>query len=246
LEVPWRADFAAFASDLDACTTKSDLFDALERRLQEAAGMELPPLATGRALWTLGQEAFQEWYLGDAYVPNKRQPGKRGFLTDEVPIVDPAAFAGLLERLTSRGVRIGIATGRPEVETRVPLEALGWLRYFEDPCITTATDVLAAERLFPDRAPLGKPHPFSYLRSYLASDDVEAVLSHPLPLPPEEAARVLIVGDSVADRLAARSMGCRFAAVLTGLEGEAARAQFEALESDYVLDNVLALSELFR
>jgi phosphoglycolate phosphatase-like HAD superfamily hydrolase len=47
------------------------------------------------------------------------------------------------------------------------------------------------------------------------------------------------VGDSLADLLAARKMGCQFAAVLTGLSGKDARSIFEKYEADYILDTVL-------
>ncbi|MCL6593873.1 MAG: HAD hydrolase-like protein, partial [Alicyclobacillus sp.] len=217
----------------------------LEQRLQAVVGTRVPAFGENRSLWQVGQETFQEWYLGDEYVPVTRQPGKRGFLKDELPIVDPAAFSAFLQRLVKRGVRMGIATGRPEIETRVPLSELGWLQWFERQRITTASDVLAAETQLPARAPLAKPHPFSYLRSYLGTADAAVVLAQPLPLAPAEAEGVLIVGDSVADRLAAQSMGCRFAAVLTGLEGEAARSQFERLNADYVFSHVLELQQLF-
>lgn len=281
--VPWHAEFASFAADLASTRNKADLFAALEARLAavaDAAGGELPPLETGRALWNLGQETFQEWYLGDEYVPETRQPGKRGFLSDEIPIVDPAAFSRLLHRLRQRGIRLGIATGRPEIETRVPLASMGWLDAFHPSAVTTASDVLAAERAHPEAGPLAKPHPYSYLRSYLGTKGPESandapatasagegtgagvsgdaigrdavadtvsparVLRHPLPLPPEEAGRLLIVGDSVADALAARAIGCRFAAVLTGLDGEKARSQFESLGVDAILNDVLELPGL--
>ena len=54
---------------------------------------------------------------------------------------------------------------------------------------------------------------------------------------------MLIVGDSVADLLAARRMGCRFAATLTGLTGEKARTKFEELGADYILEDVTRLPE---
>ncbi|MCL6443155.1 MAG: HAD hydrolase-like protein [Alicyclobacillus sp.] len=194
-----------------------------------------------RALWTVGQETFQEWYLGDRHVGHTHQPGKRGFLSDEVPIVPPAEFTRLLTSLRDAGVRLGIATGRPDIETTVPLEEQGWLQFFERRHITTASDVLRAEQAHPEAAPLAKPHPYSYLRSYLGSPDPDVVLRHPLPLPEAEARRTLIVGDSVADLLAARAIGCDFAAVLTGLEGQGARAQFEAMGCAQILNDVLDL-----
>ncbi len=54
---------------------------------------------------------------------------------------------------------------------------------------------------------------------------------------------ILVVGDSLADLLAARQMGCRFAAVLTGLSGKDARSEFEKHQADYILDSVLDIQE---
>lgn len=243
LDVP--VDFAAYESEFSGCTTKPQLFEELETALAHVVCDKSLRFDTGRALWTLGQQTFQEWYLGDAYVPQTRQPGKHGFLLDEVPIIDPPAFGALLQRMQAAGVTLGIGTGRPSIETRVPLDALGWLQHFSLTRISTASDVLDAEHARPEAAPLGKPNPFSYLRSYLATDSVQTVLETPLPLPAEVAGSTLVIGDSVADLLAARALGCRFAAVLTGLEGEAARAQFEELGCDYIWSDVLNLVELF-
>lgn len=57
-------------------------------------------------------------------------------------------------------------------------------------------------------------------------------------LPLENGHEILIVGDSIADLLAARKMGCQFAAVLTGLSGSDARYEFEKHQADYILDSV--------
>ncbi|MFS8580848.1 MAG: HAD hydrolase-like protein, partial [Novibacillus thermophilus] len=43
------------------------------------------------------------------------------------------------------------------------------------------------------------------------------------------------------DYMAAQSMGCRFAATLTGLSGKEARSKFEQLQADYICDDVLQL-----
>ena len=144
--------------------------------------------------------------------------------------------------LRDRGIVLGIGTGRPRLETEVPLRSLGLLDAFEPERIVTASEVVRAEESHPDRAPLGKPHPFTYVKGYLglkAPD--EACLDADFPLPGAE--EVLIVGDSVADLLAARRMGCRFAATLTGLTGEKARPKFEELGADYILEDVTRLPD---
>lgn len=239
------ARFADFVGEVEGASDKAGLFARLEAVLQQALP-GVTPFDHGRVLWTVCQETFQEWYVGDEHVGDTRQAGKRGFLTDEIPLVQFADFSDLLSSLHAQGVALGIATGRPELETMVPLDAIGWLSPFDRQRITTASDVLRAERTHPEAAPLSKPKPFSYLRSYLRTTDVDQVLVHPLPLPVEEAKQVLVVGDSIADLLAAQAIGCDFAAVLTGLEGADAREGFEARGADYIFDDVLGVATLFE
>ncbi len=233
--------FGDYASAYAKTKNKQELFSDINVRLHRIFSGEITPFDHEKALWTLGRTCFQEWYLGDKYNPNTRQPGKHGFLADEVPIVDPAALQSLFAYLRESDITIGVGTGRPGIETRVPLELLGWLQYFDDARVSTASDVLEAEQVAPGSAPLSKPHPFAYVRSYLAEPSPVTVLDFPLPLSEEKASETLVVGDSVADLLAARSIGCKFAAVLTGLEGEAARPQFERMGADLILRDVLEL-----
>ena len=233
--------FANALPVLNRVVSKSALFEQTDALLTEFLLETVTGFESKRALWDVGRQTFQEWYLGDQFVPETRQPGKRGFLKDEIVLVPVDEFSRLLQDCRMNGIEIGIATGRPTIETRVPLGELGWLQFFDDARITTASDVLAAEQNAPATAPLSKPHPYSYLRSYLKSLPAQEVLEFKLPLEHGVANEVLVVGDSVADCLAAQAMGSRFAAVLTGLEGEAARAQFSELGSDYILRDVLEL-----
>jgi phosphoglycolate phosphatase-like HAD superfamily hydrolase len=71
---------------------------------------------------------------------------------------------------------------------------------------------------------------------------VETCLNTPLPI--EKGEEVLVVGDSLADLLAARKMGCQFAAVLTGLSGKDARSDFEKYEADHILDTVIDVRKI--
>ncbi len=242
-------DFASFNEAMNDCHNKADLFAKVDTKLaltarQVVADGEFVSFEKERALWLFCQRTFQEWYLGDDYVKDTHQPGKRGFLTEEVPLVEPKALKQLFVDLKAAGVSLGIATGRPGTETRVPLEFFGWLEEFEMSRITTASDVLNTELAIPSAAPLAKPNPFSYLRSYLSSPDASEVLNYPLPIDASVGERTLIVGDSVADLLAARAMGCKFAAVLTGLEGQRARTQFEERGADYILDDASGVRDV--
>jgi phosphoglycolate phosphatase-like HAD superfamily hydrolase len=102
----------------------------------------------------------------------------------------------------------------------------------------TADEVLLAEKQLPEPKSLSKPHPFTYIAALYGKDTpVHECLQTSLPL--ENGHEVLIVGDSLADLLAARQMGCTFVAVLTGLSGKDARSEFEKYEAEYILDSVL-------
>ncbi|RIV26661.1 HAD family hydrolase [Alicyclobacillaceae bacterium I2511] len=240
---PVPLPFRGFIEEFSGCKNRADLFAHIEAKFASYRG-RVGLAQYCRGLWELGQTWFQEWYLGDEYLQSTVTSGKEGFLHHEIPLVSPDEFAGLLQVCRGRGITLGVATGRPDVETRVPLGELGWLRHFDPDRITTASDVLRAQGEGTSNRSLSKPDPFSYLRSYLGTQDVTQVLSTALPLPETEANQVLVVGDSVADWMAARHMGVHFAAVLTGLAGVAARPEFENLGCDYIWENALGLQQI--
>lgn len=230
---------------------KHELLLHLNQVAGDWLGVRTSAFSRNSALWELGKTIYQEWYLGEDLfrrIEGKAPgtPGKPGFLHQEIPLAPPEEIRNVLYRLRNRGIALGIGTGRPRMETEVPLRALGLLDAFEPERIITASEVVQAEKSNPDRAPLGKPHPFTYLKAFMKKDTPDkACIDAELPL--QEGDRVLIVGDSVADLLAARRMGCRFAATLTGLTGEKARAKFEELGADYILKDVTRLPEaIFR
>ncbi|TCS92346.1 HAD family hydrolase [Hazenella coriacea] len=198
--------------------------------------------------WMLGYSVYQEWYLGDQLYQetekkNPRIEGKRGFLYQEIPIVAPDRIRMILERIRAKGIVLGIGTGRRWLETKVPLTELELLSVFDADRIITASDVIQAEEAYPEYSPLGKPEPFTYVKGLLSqSATVEECIQHPLPV--AHGKKVLIVGDSVADYLAARKMGCDFAATLTGLTGQDARSKFEELKADYILNDVSEVEQI--
>ncbi|GAA4709362.1 HAD family hydrolase [Brevibacillus fulvus] len=242
-EPDFALDFAAFTADFAKSNVqKSELLLYLNELAKEHCQVETSQFSRNSQLWALCQETFQEWYLGDGRVASSigretQQPGKKGFLTDEIPIVEPAKIKEVLRELQEKGYTLGIGTGRPTIETHVPLAELGLLEHFDPQRVVTASHVLQAETAFPEKAPLAKPNPFCYVKGLLGlQQSDEQTLAYPLPIANGD--EVLIVGDSLADLLAARAIGCRFAATLTGLSGQAARSKFEQEQADYILNDV--------
>lgn len=219
--------------------------------VKEHWGINLSSGSRNSSLWKLGRSLYQEWYLGEQLFRETEgieplQLGKKGYLTEEIPLATPSELTKLLAALREKGITLGIGTGRSRLEAVVPLEEMGLLQFFDAERIVTASEVVKAEQEFPDRAPLGKPEPFTYLKGYFGQKKkIAEVLNSTLPLKRKQ--EVLIVGDSVADLLAARKMGCSFAATLTGLNGTKDKELFIELGADYIVDNVTQLLErVFR
>lgn len=230
--------------------TKRELFDYLNQLVQEKFGITTTVFSGKNVLWSVCEHTSQEWYVGDQNVLASTgkpsiQTGKKGFLQDEKTLREPKEIAQLFQSLKDVGVNIGIGTGRPELETIEPFKHLDWLRYFDLNQIVTADDVLKAEQEHPDLAPLSKPNPFTYLRA-LDSKNGSTLESIHKSLPLVDGETILVVGDSLADFLAAKQMGCRFAAVLTGLSGKDARTEFEEDNAEFILDSVLDVQELVQ
>ncbi|QRG69867.1 HAD family hydrolase [Brevibacillus choshinensis] len=239
----FTVDYASFTPDFAKGTAqKAEMLLYLNQVAKERCRVDTEMFSRNSDLWQLCQETFQEWYLGDERVAasigrETMQTGKKGFLTDEIPIVPPAEMIDLFRTLKEKGYTLGIGTGRPTIETHVPLTEMNVLEWFDPNRVVTASHVLEAEEEYPDFAPMSKPHPFSYVKGLLGlSAPNSEVFSFSLPIANGE--EVLIVGDSPADFLAARSIGCKFAATLTGLSGQEARAKFEEVKADYILDDV--------
>lgn len=236
-------DYPSFIGDFkESQAEKQELLVYLNDLAELRLGVKTSVFGRNSKLWELCQETFQEWYLGDDLVAQDigretYQQGKRGFLSDEIPIVPPSEMAETLAILKDKGIILGIGTGRPSIETLIPLKEMGLLQYFDPERIITASHVLSAETEYPEQAPLAKPQPFTYVKGWLGLAAAnQKCLEYALPL--ENGEELLIVGDSIADYMAAKSMGCRFAATLTGLTGQEAREKFVQLKADYILNDM--------
>ncbi|MEH7495066.1 HAD family hydrolase [Neobacillus niacini] len=242
-------DFNIFVSDFEHSTeTKQELFNYLNQLASVQLGVTTKIFSGIGALWSVCEHVCQEWYVGDENVEKSTgrpsvQLGKKGFLANETTLAGQVEINALFTFLNESGVKIGIGTGRPELETIQPFHHLNWLQHFDINHIVTADDVLKAEKGLTERRSLSKPDPFTYIMGLKGREtSVEDCLNTSLPIANGE--EVLVVGDSLADLLAARKMGCQFAAVLTGLSGKDARSDFEKYEADYIFDNVLDIKNL--
>ena len=241
-----KLDFNSFVGDFERSeATKQELLGYLNEVAKEKLGVVTSAFKGKDELWSVCEYVSQEWYVGDENILESTgrpsvQTGKKGYLANETTLAPQEEIDELFGFLRANGYEIGIGTGRPELETIQPFQHLNWLRHFDRNRVVTEDDVLKAEKQLPERKSLSKPHPFTYIFGlHRKGISVEECLN--LRLPIENAESILIVGDSLADLLAARQMGCRFAAVLTGLSGKDARSEFEEHKADYILDSVLDL-----
>jgi phosphoglycolate phosphatase-like HAD superfamily hydrolase len=240
-----KMDFSLFVEEFTRSeATKQELLSYLNELAKEKLGVETSIFLKGE-LWSVCEHVSQEWYVGDEHVLASTgrpsvQIGKKGFLANETTLAPRQEIDELFQFLNASGFTIGIGTGRPDLETIQPFQHLDWLKHFDLNRIVTADEVLKAEKELPERKSLSKPHPFTYIMGLLGKEaSVQECLNTKLPI--ENAKTVLVVGDSLADLLAARQLGCQFAAVLTGLSGKDARSDFEKHEADYILDMVVDL-----
>ncbi|MEK3890133.1 HAD family hydrolase [Bacillus sp. FSL K6-3431] len=242
-------DFAGILTGFEeAELSKEGLFSHIDQIARERLGVNTTVFGQKGALWSMCEHVSQEWYVGDQFVLASTgrpsvQTGKKGFLSDEKILADSQEISDLFIALKEAGVTIGIGTGRPELETIEPFKYLNWLEHFDMDNIVTADDVLEAEREFPDNPALAKPHPYTYVLA-LSGKKKTAKECIEEPMPVAHGKETMIVGDSLADLLAAQEMGCTFVAVLTGLSGKDARAEFEERKAEYILDSVLDVKDL--
>ncbi|MCL1631152.1 HAD hydrolase-like protein [Sporolactobacillus sp. CPB3-1] len=244
-----RPDFSRFMADYASTkAVKQELIIYLNELAGRRLGIETDVFQPKSALWHVGEHASQEWYIGDEHVlaatgQPSVQTGKKGFMNEEVTLAAPDYIRRMFRSFSESGLRVGIATGRPRLETVRPFTYLHWIDELDPNHIVTADDVLDAERRY-DAAPLAKPHPFTYLASFYGKDSEMKrwTVRQPEKLPNGE--QTLIVGDSLADLLCAKQIGCRFAGVLTGLSGQKARTELAANGADFILDSVADIKDL--
>ena len=203
----------AFLAILGEDLTHSPL-DALPAFIADQLGTPLTCLEPRGELWNLCYEIFQDWMHQSRASRYSASMPPIAF-TDKT-IVDDVAIGEVLKRLSNGGYLLGIATGRPRQEALLPLENAGILSYFDPTRIVTYDEVQEAESLLMAQGSplkLGKPHPFILLKAIAPHASLEQLLSADAPLLSD----AIMIGDSTADIMAARSAGCSSIGVLTGL-----------------------------
>lgn len=208
----------------------------LQRALPERDGARLGEV------WTMVQIAFNEWYCGSEEF--QKQYGyeasdcyKAAMQQGELPLHPLGQTQQLLRTLHQAGFRLGVGTGRPRQEFFRPAKAWDILQYFEPEMCMTYDDLVQVQKKFP-QVSLAKPHPYTFVKAVLGSCCTDFELVHG-NYDRRLLEGVLVVGDAGADLFAAKEMGAKFAAVLTGVNGTAARHFFEVNGADFILDSVL-------
>ena len=222
-----------------------DEYDNIARKCAEKTGYDFDWLRRNGLMWQTMTIIFQEWFLGDdlyfkVYNALPQNSGKSGLLFKEEPIVPKKKLIELM-RILGEEKRIGTGTGRPYSEMLRPLSDWGIKQYFADDALINYNHVAAAEEKFKPEN-LTKPHPYMFLKSMLGENfSDERIVSGDYDK--AKTKTTLIVGDAGADMLAAQAMGADFCAVLTGINGQAARPYFEEHNATYIFDSVIDFLE---
>lgn len=217
-----------------------DEYDRLAKECSEKTGIEYERLIRGGSVWKEMCDIFQQWFLGDklfeewfGYKP--RFEGKTGLIYNEEPLINKQKLVDIL-RLLSADKRVCTGTGRPRVEMIRPLDMWDIKKYFAPDGLCNYDHVVAAEKVLNNNA-LTKPHPYMFLKALYGTDyDDKKLISGDYDK--DKIKTTLVVGDAGADILAAKAMGVDFCAVLTGIQGEAARPYFEDMGAEYILNSV--------
>ena len=227
---------------------KDDVFAYLTKAIEASLGIAAPWSALDSPLWQRHFEAFQEWYFGDelyeqTYGKTPYAPGKEGFLRREVPLGTAEGIRRMFQELKRRGYALAIATGRSYMEMAVPFAAYHWDEEFDPRHVATYTDVEEASKML--GLSLDKPNPFAYYAGAFGTypERYAEYVSRPDEFKDGE---YYIVGDSMADIWCAKAMGAVMIGTLTGLDGPAARAMFEAEQADYIVDSVEDILDILK
>ena len=74
---------------------------------------------------------------------------------------------------------------------------------------------------------------------------MDSLLNMKLPIDNDTAGKIVIVGDSLSDLLAAKTIGCLSAVVMTGVMDLETARLMKSYEPDFVLEDISKFEELF-
>ncbi|MFA6451396.1 MAG: HAD family hydrolase [bacterium] len=219
----------------------------------ERTGFHSPVFERSGPFWDICTTLFQERYLGDSLYLKEHDARlsdipKDGMIQDERPVIPGAKVISTLALLKEAGMRLGVATGRPFDEIMIPLKRWGVFHFFDKGSIATYREIAEAEQYLCGKGiicSIAKPHPYVYLRAIFPDKSVGELLDMKMPLPKKTGGRILVVGDSMSDLIAARTLGALAAVVLTGVKSLEAVDQMRALDPDFILDDISQFEGLF-
>lgn len=197
--------------------------------------------------WLFCEDLFQEWYLGDelytsSYGSAPAQSGKPGCIHFERPLLPIEKIVATLETLREQGYALAVATGRPGIESILPLKNYGWFPYFDERRIVTHAEVAQAEaelHAHGDSTSLVKPHPYQFMLA--ANPDYRIELGN-APQP----ASFIVIGDTPSDMKGGQAAGAITIAVLTGARTAEARTILEASRPDFIVEDVTRVPLLLQ
>ncbi len=231
-------------SFLEKCPGLCELYESTAGFISEKSGYDIADCRRNSRVWNEIVNCFQEWYMGqDEYVKryckNPVLKNKPFMGLNEKPLLDIEKLKIFLAELKNSKIVLGIATGRDYFEISTPLKAWGIYDFFDENRIITYDYVKNGEAEMRKKgidASFVKPSPYCFVKSVLGKDfpDEKIALGDY-----EINKKVIAAGDAGADIFAAKSAGFDFVAVLTGINGDAAREFFEKNNSDYINNSLL-------
>ncbi len=235
----------AFESFCEAagCTPHdlASFLSAMNLWREQATGLPTPVIGRNDSFWDFAVRLFQEWLHGTT----SDTITKCGLIQHETPIMDTGRLHDFFRTLKSAGFTLGIATGRPHEEIVPQLASWDLLKYFALDRVRTFRDIGLGEKWLSTTGATGtlaKPHPYIYLSAAFPEiSSPAALLAIKCPLPPVEAARFLIVGDTMSDLMAARAIGAPCAMVLSGVTSDETISRMNSLAPEYIIDDVTGL-----
>ncbi len=144
----------------------------------------------------------------------------------------------MFQQIKQKGYKISIATGRKLIETEIPFKQNNWLEEFDEEYIATVSDAEDVSKLLKCKIP-DKPYPFIYYCAMFGrkKENYLNYLNGDILL--DENDKYIIVGDSIADFLAAKKIGVSF----IGITGT---YKFSSLENILKNENCVCVDSVLK